>query len=120
MRRVAVYWARAIQMTNERAYTLGLEHRDYGQEVRFRQAHNGMTTTKQKHDASISGTTWLVELAFAASYGPTDRGTTGEARFRRDNIYHVAATVKLNLHSGSRQIFDENKAWRAIPASCVP
>ena len=74
MRRVAVYWARAIQMTNERAYTLGLEHRDYGQEVRFRQAHNGMTTTKQKHDASISGTTCFVELAFAASHGPTDWG----------------------------------------------
>src|ERR1700746_567345 len=46
--------------------------------------------------------------------------TTGEARFRRDNIYHVAATVKLNLHSGRRQIFDENRAWRAVPASCVP
>src|ERR1700731_403618 len=48
------------------------------------------------------------------------RKTTGEARFRRDNIYHVAATVKRNLHSGSRQTFDENKAWRAVPASCVP
>ena len=106
-------------MTNERANTLGLEHRDYAQDVHFREAHS-MATTKQKDDASISGTTWLVELAFAASYGPTDRGTTCEARFRRDNIYHVAATVKLNLHSGSRQIFDENKAWRAIPASCVP
>lgn len=72
VRRVAVCWARAIQMTNERANTLGLEHRDYGQEVHFRQAHNSMATTKQKDDASISGTTWLVELAFAASYGPTD------------------------------------------------
>lgn len=74
MRRVAVCWARAIQTTNERANTLGLEHRDYGQEVHFREAHNSMATTKQKDDASIIGTTWLVELAFAASYGPTDRG----------------------------------------------
>jgi hypothetical protein len=69
VRRVAVCWARAIQLTNERANTLGLEHRDYGQEVHFRQAHNSIATTKQKDDASISGTTWLVELAFAASYG---------------------------------------------------
>ena len=119
MRRVALCWVRVIQTTKERANTLGLEHRDYGQEVHFREAHNSMATTKQKDDASISGTTWLVELAFAASYGDT-LGTTGEARFRRDNIYHVAATVKLNLHGGSRQIFDENKAWRAVPASCVP
>lgn len=36
VRRVAVRWARAIQMTNERANTLCLEHRDYGQEVHFR------------------------------------------------------------------------------------
>lgn len=74
VRRVAVCWTRAIQLTNERADTLGLEYRDYGQELHFRQAHNSMATTKQKEERIVSGTTWLVELALAASDGPTDWG----------------------------------------------
>ena len=120
MRR-AVCWARAIQLTDERANTLRLEDPDYGQEAHFRQAHNNIATTKQKDDVSISGTSWLVELPFGRLVRPDRLGkTTGEALFRRDNIYHVAATVKLNLHSEISQVADENQAWRAVPASAYP
>jgi len=61
-RRVALRWARNVQLTNERANTLRLKDPGYGQEVHFRLAHNGVATTKQKADALIGRTHWLVEL----------------------------------------------------------